>query len=238
MKWSIASHVFFSCALLLGGCSVAPTAVFMTKSNIGLDIDGPPATAELSIARRQGVVSTTFEAGQTPPFLSGFVLETGFFSSIKQFFLGVQSTFAGGDAALRLVDGKEPSSLCVSRLPQTGGLLKKKDFDLGGARLVLFDVNTILGLKLTEFGSGKLGFNHRESVLAPIIVEEKDCAMANGGKGKYRVQIPSFLAVLSAEADSDDLKWRQYFATGEAATSMAQYPYIREALHGRTMPSQ
>jgi hypothetical protein len=90
-------------ALLLGGCAVGyNSTLFVTKSNIGIDADTKPPTLELSIARREGVLAPGFEGGQTPPVMASFRTSSNPFS---RFFVGVQSTFAGGDASVALSRG-------------------------------------------------------------------------------------------------------------------------------------
>src|SRR5574341_2116428 len=89
--------------LLIWGCAVGyNTTLFMTKSNIGLDVESKPPTSEISIARREGVIAPEFEGGQVPPIISSFRTSANPFS---RFFFGVKSTFAGGDAALALSQG-------------------------------------------------------------------------------------------------------------------------------------
>ena len=63
------SKVFCLAALaaVLPGCVGYNSTLFMTKSNVGLDMDSKPPTFEVSLARREGVIAPTFEGGQTPP---------------------------------------------------------------------------------------------------------------------------------------------------------------------------
>ena len=62
-----------SVLLTLSGCAVGyNSTLFYTQSNIGLDAETKPPTAEISIARREGVIEPGFEGGQTPPVIAGF----------------------------------------------------------------------------------------------------------------------------------------------------------------------
>jgi hypothetical protein len=70
--------------------------LFVTKTNAGLDFDSKPPTAEVSIARRELIISPTYEGGQTPPALGSFRFDTSIFRT----YLG--SAFATGDAALAM----------------------------------------------------------------------------------------------------------------------------------------
>jgi len=87
--------------LALAGCVGSNTALFMTKSNAGLDLDMKPPTAEINISRKEGVVEPSFEGGQTPPVLASFSTKIGH-DKMDSFFFGVDQTFAGGDAALTM----------------------------------------------------------------------------------------------------------------------------------------
>src|SRR5437870_361069 len=93
------SLILFAPLALLTGCVGFNTALFMTKSNVGLDLDMKPPTAEINISRKEGVVEPSFEGGHTPPVMASFSTKVGH-DKIDSFFLGVNQTFAGGDAAV------------------------------------------------------------------------------------------------------------------------------------------
>lgn len=90
-----------ACGLLclLTGCAVGRNStLFVTKSNVGLDISGPPTpTFQLALARKEGVVAPQFAGGHKPPVLASFR-----FSNKGAFSPNVGSTFATGDAATTL----------------------------------------------------------------------------------------------------------------------------------------
>ncbi len=77
------------------GCVGYDRTLFVTKTNVGLDFDSTPPTAQVSVARKEAVIEPTFENGETPPVLGSFRLNSGFW-----IFADVSSTFSGGDAAL------------------------------------------------------------------------------------------------------------------------------------------
>src|SRR5436309_2131584 len=88
------------CLILpLAGCVGYNSTLFMTKSNVGLDVDSKPPTMELSLARREGVISPTFAGGQTPPVLASFVVEPGLHVPL---FPRISQTFSGGDASVAM----------------------------------------------------------------------------------------------------------------------------------------
>ena len=67
MKPWIARLIVCGFVLFQVGCSALEEHVlFMTKTNVGIDVDSKPPTAEISIARREAVLEPTFEGGQTP----------------------------------------------------------------------------------------------------------------------------------------------------------------------------
>jgi len=84
--------------VILTGCGIGYNkTLFFTKTNVGLDVDSSPPTAEVTIGRREGVIAPTFERGQTPPVLASFGLAASGFAAL---FAEVSSTFCGGDAAV------------------------------------------------------------------------------------------------------------------------------------------
>ena len=101
----------------LSGCGVGYNyALFMTKSNVGIDIDSRPPTAELSISRREGVIEPGFENGQTLPVAATFKAKN---TTLTSFFFGVNSMFSGGRAASILAS-------CVQK-PSAGEDCKEAD---------------------------------------------------------------------------------------------------------------
>lgn len=164
---------------LLTGCIGFNTALFMTKSNAGLDFDSKPPTAEINISRKEGVVEPAFEGGKTPPVLASFASKSGSAEGLGRFFFGVDQTFAGGDAAVTMAklydtngvpkDGHESktnfdSGLSLSKVPkmntQAGkGWLgwKKRLFGLpepGEVRPFFFGTDSQLGVKVGWNGVG------------------------------------------------------------------------------------
>ncbi len=147
MKKSLINNFGIISCIFLTGCAIGyDTALFMTKSNIGLDVDTKPPTAEISIARREGVLAPGFEGGQTPPVFARFGTSSGTSRGnsgesntdtgrnvFDKFFWGISSVFAGGNAAIYASQNdfnlsqsadlpdpaeKQPSSLHLTMLPQ------------------------------------------------------------------------------------------------------------------------
>ena len=231
---------------LLTGCAIGfDHALFVTKSNIGLDVDTKPPTAELSIARREVVIAPAFERGQTPPVLAGF--STG---NRMLFGFDVSSIFAGGDAAWTLTqEGKgqdHSAQLCLARKPEGTphvGPIPLGHYPLpskGEIRPFIFGTDTSFGLKAAWSGmtaqfpdSLKIGFNRKEIALAPVYGQETGDA-----KCPYKVEMPAFLATIEIDANanspqSSGSRYRQSFATGKAATALAGNPDVKKILLSR-----
>lgn len=83
--------------LALTGCGVGYNRVlFTTRSNVGIDLDTEPPTAQIAISRTEGVFEPTFEDGKTLPVSASFSSTQ---SGLTSFFVGVSSTIATGEAA-------------------------------------------------------------------------------------------------------------------------------------------
>lgn len=226
----------------LGGCAIGfDHTLFMTKSNVGVDIDTKAPTAEISIARRELVIAPAFEKGQTPPVLAGF--RTG---NRLLFGFDVSSVFAGGNAALMLSDPnniKENSELCLQIKPEGKlhlGPIELARFSLpttGEIRPFIFGTDTTFGIKVAWSGmtaqfpdSLKIGFNRKELALAPVFGSDKgtkDCP--------YLVGMPPFLASIEMTSETTtpqtfDLAYRQSFSIGSAAVELAKDPNIKKLL--------
>jgi len=229
----------------LGGCAIGfDHTLFVTKSNVGIDIDTKPPTAEISIARREIVIAPTFEGGQTPPVLAGFST-----ADRRLFGFDVSSVFAGGDAAYVLSQTKNTatnSKLCLNEEPMGKprlGPIPLGTYPLskpGEIRPFVFGTDTTFGVKVAWSGmtaqfpdARKIGFNRKELALAPVFGKketDQNCL--------YSVAMPPFLASIQVNSDflapqSSNLTYRQSFSTGSAATELAKDPYVKQLLLSR-----
>lgn len=235
----------------IGGCAIGfDHTLFMTKSNIGVDIDTKPPTAEISVARREIVIAPTFEGGQTPPVHASF--STG---NRKLFGFDVSSVFAGGDAAAtvseKAIDVEKDSEICLSERPigrpYLLGLIPLGTYELpkrSEIRPFVFGTDTTFGVKVAWSGmtaqfpdSLKIGFNRKEMALSPVILKEENAVSENCTKKnmKFSAEMPAFLATIRvasefASPESQDAKYRQSFSTGTAATRLAQDEYVKELI--------
>jgi hypothetical protein len=228
---------------ILTGCGLGfDHTLFMTKSNIGVDIDTKPPTAEISVARRELVIAPSFEGGQIPPVLAGF--NTG---NRLLFGFDVSSVFAGGDAALTLSkSGKgetHGAKLCLNQppigKPHIGPISLGGDYPLptaGEIHPFVFGTDTSFGLKVAWSGmtaqfpdTVKIGFNRKELAYAPVFGQEapkNEDGTSTVPDCKYSVEMPAFLASIEVGADvsspqSFNSKYRQSFSTGAAAIELA-----------------
>lgn len=144
MKTTITALSLSSLLVVLTGCIGYDRALLVTKTNVGLDIDSTPPTAELTIARREIGIQPTFPDRPKPtitkiessnngkhsetqtalPLLASFGLEGNFINP------SITAYFAGGDAAVSLAREnnndenednafvEEESSLCLINEPE------------------------------------------------------------------------------------------------------------------------
>lgn len=215
----------------LSGCAGYDRILFATKTNVGLDIDDKPSTAEITIARRELAITPTFQdamgAEKTLPLLASFGL-TGNFLDPE-----ITSRFAGGNAALIIAQGpnrpinksdEHESSLCLSKKPDTRPLWKiiwqPVQHFLSGrteedTRAFYFATDTAFGLKVAWDGvtgpypsTVKLGYSRRELAFPPVFATaDNACTTSETPQGEVgsRVTVPSFVASLD---NSSTLKER------------------------------
>jgi len=238
-------------AALFSGCA-RNHVLFMTKSNVGLDFDSKPPTLEITVSRKEAVIGPSFEGGQMPPVAASFKPRSGAGSGFANFFLGVDQTFEGGDAAVAMASlystANTPapsdrtnydSALKLTEPPRYTGFMRRVPGP-GESRTFIFGTDTSLGLKAAWSGAGgqfpdtvRLGFNRKEFAWAPLFV-------ASNGPANYSVKIPSFLATIQGRIDTGDsnggISALQYFAAGETATLLALQPAVREAMIKRLDP--
>ncbi len=245
-------------AALFSGCAGRNHILFMTKSNVGLDFDAKPPTLEVTVSRKEAVIAPTFEGGQTPPIAASFKPRAGAGRGFLNFFLGVDQTFTGGDAAVAMASlyskggGAPPpsartnynSALTLTQPPKYKGILRGVPGP-GETRNFIFGTDTSLGLKAAWSGAGgqfpdtvRLGFNRKEFAWAPVFLTTN--APTTNGPVTYSVKAPSFLATIQSQIDvgssNGGIKALQYFASGETATLLAMQPAVREAMISRLDP--
>ncbi len=102
-------------ALSLTGCVAGYNSLlFVTKTNIGLEVDTQPPTFSLDIGRQEGLLAPSYEAGKTPPVLASFRFENQ-----DAFSNYIGSAFATGDAAVamaRLYDAEDNEAFADDKI--------------------------------------------------------------------------------------------------------------------------
>jgi hypothetical protein len=238
------------------------TVLFFTTSNVGLDVDSKPPTAEISISRAEGVIGPTFESGKTLPVVASFRTNV---KGLLGLAAEVSSTFAGGNAATTMTalfgdpdtstltpfNERFNAGLCLSKAPDpidVFGLetLRIEPSKPGEVRPFVFGTATSFGLKVSWSGTSaqypdsvKLGYNRKDFAWAPVFSSPGTPPICPDPK--VTVSIPSFLATVdsltAARAPSESgLEYFQYFATGDAATNLALRPEIRRVMLSRIDP--
>lgn len=243
-------------SMMQAGCAIGYNSVlFTTKSNVGVDVDAKPPTAEVSVARREGVIAPTFEKGQTPPVMASFRIDS---KGLIGMFTDVSSTFAGGDAAATMsrlygdpdANVGQDSTLCLTQRPAPKVLGNEISFPgQGDVEPFVFGTDTSLGFKLAWSGltaqfpdTVKFGYNRKEFAFAPVFGSEEASGTTCGqAGGKYSVKVPSFMATVDSYAKAKSpqdsgIGWLQYFATGTAATNLALRKDVRKVMLERLDP--
>jgi hypothetical protein len=251
--------------ILLTGCAGYNNTMFMTKSNIGLDFDSKPPTAEINISRKEAVIAPAFEGAKTPPVMASFKPSVKAGGSFTSFFMGVDQTFAGGDAAFAMAklydkptaSDKEDydSSLQLTRAPEYKNWFQSIPGP-GKSRPLIFGTDTSLGLKVAWSGAGgqipdtvKLGFNRKEFAWAPLSVTPATVPVRADQAGRpianaVAIKMPAFLATVESKqavggqrTNGIKVEAMQYFATGDSATYLAMQRVVREAMLARLDPN-
>jgi hypothetical protein len=234
----------------LSGCNKAPLdTVFYTVSNMGVNFDTRPPTAEIALSRREGVIQPEFEGGVHLPVIATSNSSPGIFAG------RVAATFIGGAAAeiaareskvtdeTKLLE-RGPGIVCVTKLPDgTDGRLALPG--PGATRPFIFGTSTNYGLFVgwDSVGAGipdtvRIGYTRKELAIASVFAAG-DCPAAI--KSHFQtgateaVAMPSFLATINGghsatTPQGTELSVRQSFATGSAARLLANDAALRTAL--------
>lgn len=242
-----------ACASLTGCVAGYNSVFFATKSNLGVDLETATPAIDIGIQRKEGVIAPVFEGGQTLPVMASFSSSGGV---TKRFVFGASSTFSTGDAAQIMTylynedtprtktnNGGVPTpDVVIGRVPDLP--LGLKYLTPGKVKPVAFATDTSLGFRVAWSGSTAqypssvhLGFKRKEVAWMPVGLTVPDPAKPT----EIHVDIPSLLATVDfdvrAEGSLDaDLKYLQYFATGQAANNLAIQLPVRKAMLTRSDP--
>lgn len=241
-------------AVLLSGCAVGYNSVlFVTRTNVGVDIDSRPPTLEVGVGRQEGVFEPQFEGGKTLPVLASFRSKV---MGPKRLLMGMSSAFATGRSAIAMTQFYDkPDAGDVDDIEYDGlELTKELDvrpkflfFELpwhvpyqkpGEVSPLFFGTKTNLGLQVEwdgtagQYPSGAhLGYKRKE--LAWTSVSETPNSGYGAAEFPVKVDVPSLLATVDTDVEGEDnvkFDYLQYFATGDAATNLAVQPQVREVM--------
>jgi hypothetical protein len=183
----------------LSGCA-SDNVVFLTKTSFGLDVSTEPAVANIGYDRFEGYVGPRFDTGAVPPIAANFETNGQLFGR------AIRQVYATGDAA---------------RVVTFAGTAASSPGMSGGHKLMFFSTGTTLGLKMGFGSTGAtdlltLGYKRREASVIPI---------TNG-------TFPAVIATLQSDVNTAtraDVEFgvQQYFATGDAAVSVAGMPEVK-----------
>lgn len=202
----------------ISGCSTTDSAVFVTKSTIGvIDVDSTPGTVSFAYDREEGYFGPNYESGAVPPVVgsmrsSGEIINP----TIKQL-------YATGEAATLVVD--------ESATDYTPGDTDKL---IGERKALVFGTSTSLGFKVGVTNSNPtftLGYKRKEASFIPIHKSP------NNDEEIYSSVLASIDTTITTDANGNEFENGQYFATGEAAKLLATQPYIKKAFRDRAKSS-
>ena len=233
----------------LSGCNKAPLdTVFYTVTNIGVNFDTRPPTAEIALSRREGVLQPELEGGVHLPVIATMDSRPGLLEG------RVTATFIGGAAAeIAARENKQtdeskllergPGIVCITKLPDgTNGLVLPGP---GATRPFIFGTSTNYGLFVGWDSVSapipdtvRLGYTRKELAIASVFAAG-DCPEAVKTHfqtgATHAVAMPSFLATINGgnrvgTPQNTAISVRQSFATGSAARFLANDNALRTAL--------
>jgi len=226
-------------AFIAAGCTVGrDNVVFVTKTNVAIDLDSTPPALDLGYKRSEMVIEPVDKEGRVLPVLTTVGTRPGAFN------WGASHSFATGDAAIVMAryyltkaDLAEPNGLKITMEDLRnidGNEIAASSADRAA---FFFGTNTILGLGVTWDTSQlpqsvALGYKRKEVAIVPITAK----------KGKANVaELASLIATAQAESSvgkqaATGFEVSQSFATGWAATLLATHPTLRRVLGAAIIP--
>jgi hypothetical protein len=198
--------------LALAGC--ADHVLFVTKTSLGIDFDSQPASASIAYDRIDGYIAPRYDNGEIPAVVASVKSDGGIFNP------QIRQIYATGDAAEIVVEARANPAKTENK---EGPKLQ------GNKKLMFFGSTTTTGLKV-GFSTGLpdsliFGFRRKEFSFIPL-------GTVGTGAEAYDVY-PSVLASIDTSAragtpSETGLRNIQFFATGQAARSLATNDIIRQ----------
>lgn len=242
-------------SLSVCSCVGTQSALHMSSSNFGIDVDTTPPTTEIGLSRTEVAVQPSFANGQTPSSVMSFEGKAGNgwgSGVISNFFFGTGSTFATGQAAANLTSasptpsgGSNDDDIKLKGLPRRPNILKLlfsgkhryRPFDENEMFPLITGTKTIYGLEVnwdpaTQAPRAiKAGFNRKEIAYAPLIAENIE--PVGDDKKTKRLKLPSVIAghqMNTTVSTGASFGHVQFLATGKAADNLGNDTKARELL--------
>ncbi len=195
--------------LLLAGCAGNERVVFVTSTNLGLNVDATTNSASIAYDRIEGYFAPTYENGALPPVVGSIEIGGDIFTP------EIRQVYATGHAAELAT-----AQTTADPNPKTA-LLRRQE-----SKSAFFGTSTTLGLNVTSAAGGtpmsmNFGFRRKEASILPLGYDE------NTEEDKYPSVLASIDNVTHA-GKSVGLENQQFFATGFAAENLAQKDEIRD----------
>lgn len=201
-----ARMALFAGTVMLAGCATNEHVVFLTKTSLGIDVTTEPSSASIGYDRFEGYVGPRFDNGAVPPVAASFETNGQLLGR------AVRQVYATGDAA---------------RMVTSVGTAASSPALTGQHKVMFFSTATTVGLKLGFGSTGAtdnftFGYKRREASVIPITAG----------------QFPAVLATIQNDVSGDtragtEFGVQQYFATGDAAVSVAQMRQVKAMFQRR-----
>lgn len=201
-------------AAAAAGCaSPKDNVIFVTKTSLGIDVDGTPPSASIAYDRTEGYLGPRLENGTVPPVVAK-ISTNGLIFGRK-----VTQYYATGTAANILTGSDEVT---------TGEGLE------GEALPMFFGTSTTLGIKIgfttTLPDSFVFGYKRKEASLIPLGIRKET---AKDGSTVLKRAYPPVIGVFSNDYDASTLGattfgLSQFFATGTAAVALAKNQDLKD----------
>lgn len=214
---SHAVRLFFPWILLattLAGCAAPEsTAVFVTRTSLGVDVDAAPTTVSFGYNRAEGYLGPRYDSGTIPGVAGAFHTDGGLFNR------KIRQTYATGKAALN-------ATSAVGKPAEA-----EEEYFSGDRKGMFFGTSTIIGVNM-GFGdtaaasSFTLGFKRKELSVIPVSGSVTSTITAGTETKTVTHIFPSVFARFdntteAKTANDSTLDIHQFFATGLAAQRLA-----------------
>jgi hypothetical protein len=251
------SVIVFVAMLLPAACTVGrDNVIFVTRTNVAIDLDTAPPTTEIGFNRYEAVLSPVDANGNVLPVLTSVGVKegplnfganhsfaTGNAAIVMSEYLG-KRTDLGADESIERSDGGvaviDPAKL---RRPLPGNSIADE-----GRVGYVFATTTTLGLAVS-WDAGytptavALGYKRKELAVVPLRRAPPDDASGAAPAADAKLwTLASLIATVDSGAtvgsqSGTGVVLGQTFATGQAATFLASHPAIRAALAPTMIPN-